>query len=239
MSVFSAAFVSAAEFSDTNGHWAESEIDEWAGRGVLSGYSDGTFLPDNNITRAEMAKVIVSAMGGGTVPTENYFSDVQQDEWYYAPVSTAAAAGYVSGDTDGRFRPNDYITRQEASAIFARAYNVASGAGVGQFADAASISDWAVENVSGLVEAGVIKGYEDGTFRPLDNITRAEVVVMLDRLDGGSEPIVTTTPENNSPATAAPTQTASATPKPTASSMFGGGGGSGGVDSAASRSNTL
>lgn len=217
--------VSAAEFSDTSGHWAENEINKWADAGVLNGYTDGTFQPDNNITRAEMAKIIVTELNVQLDPVENVFSDVASDAWYYDSVSRAAAAGYVNGYTDGTFHPGDPITRQEASAVLARAYNIGAGSGSLTFSDSDIIGDWAMEYVSGLVEANIITGYEDGTFRPTANITRAEVVVMLDRLEGGSESTSTSAPESSgSPAgTAVPTATATQS----SSSMFGGGGGGG------------
>ena len=226
---FGAITVSAADFSDVNGHWAEAGINKWSDRGVLSGYGDGTFKPDNNITRAELAKVIVSVKGVNDI-VENVFSDVNEGEWYYEPVSKAAAAGYVTGDADGAFRPNDYITREEAAAVLARAYNISGSGSIGEFSDAMSVSDWAVAYVSGLLEGGVITGYEDGTFRPKDNITRAEVVVMLDRLEGGNAAAPGSTSGTEPSVTAAPAS--SSAPSPTAASttapMFSGGGGGGG-----------
>lgn len=173
---FTTAF--AANFSDTSGHWAESVIDKWSNSGVINGYEDGTFAPDAYLTRAELAKIISAEKGYETL-AEISFTDVQGDEWFAADLRKCVAQGVIGGYDDGTFRPDSGVTREEAATMFQRAYAI-NTIGLLSFTDTDSISDWAKTSVTALVGSGVISGYEDGTFRPADLITRAEVVKILD-----------------------------------------------------------
>lgn len=196
LTTFGAVTVSAASFSDTNGHWAEGVIDKWSSAGVVNGYSDGTFLPDNNITRAELAKVISTARQY-TGTADINFSDVSADDWYADSLAKCVAQGVIGGYEDGTFRPDNNVTREEAATMFQRAYQV-NAHGLISFADGDSISAWAQTAVTALVGSGVINGYEDGTFRPADSITRAEVVKILDGISAvGTEPGTTVAPGGN------------------------------------------
>ena len=181
LSTFAITTVSAQTFSDTSGHWAESWINKWSDKGVINGYEDGTFRPDDFITRAELAKIISTAKGY-TALADIAFADVAGDEWYVSDLKKCVAQGVIGGYEDGTFRPDAYITREEASAMFVRAYNV-NAIGMLNFADNNDISEWAKTAVTALVGAGVINGYEDGTFLPQATITRAEVVKILDGTD--------------------------------------------------------
>lgn len=194
---FGAVTVSAASFGDTQGHWAEGVIDKWSGAGVVNGYSDGTFKPDNNITRAELAKVISTARQY-TATADINFSDVAADDWYAEDLKKCVAAGVIGGYEDGTFKPDNNVTREEAAAMFQRAYQVNSH-GLITFADSAEISPWAQTAVTALVGTGVINGYpEDNTFRPAASITRAEVVKVLDGITSvGTQPGATTAPGQN------------------------------------------
>ena len=178
LSTFAITGVSAQTFGDTNGHWAEALIDKWSGNGVINGYEDGAFRPDDYITRAELAKIISTAKNY-TNMADIAFADVAGDEWYVSDLRKCVAQGVIGGYEDGTFRPDNYITREEASAMFVRAYNINATALL-NFADSADVSEWAKTAVTALVGANVIGGYEDGTFRPGASITRAEVVKILD-----------------------------------------------------------
>ncbi len=178
LSTFAITTVSAKNFGDTSGYWAETLIDKWSDNGVINGYADGMFRPDDSITRAELAKII-SAAKNYTASADIAFADVSGDEWYAADLKKCVAQGIIGGYEDGTFRPDNYITREEASTMFVRAYNV-NAIGMLDFADTNDISEWAKTAVTALVGAGVINGYEDGTFMPKASITRAEVVKILD-----------------------------------------------------------
>ncbi len=200
-----------AAFSDTRGHWAESVIDKWSAKGVLSGDGDGTFRPDDSITRAEFAKVIVTAKGYSNATGISY-TDVPKNAWYYSYLTLAAAAGIIKGYEDGSFRPEAQITREEACAVISRAYVISDGRG-GSFTDSAQISDWARTYVSQLSANNIIRGYEDGSFRPKNPITRAETVQILDRVSS-DESLPTLVPDNSE---------GIPTAAPDTSSMFGSG----------------
>ena len=185
LATFGITVVSAAAFSDTSGHWAESVIDKWSNANVINGYEDGTFLPDANISRAELAKVISAAKQFTSLADIN-FSDVSGDEWFVSDLRKCVAQGIIGGYEDGTFRPDDAVTREEAATMFQRAYKINS-IGLLNFSDNDSISEWAKTSVTALVGAGVINGYEDGTFMPSAPITRAEVVKILDGITAAAE----------------------------------------------------
>ena len=174
-------------FSDTAGHWAKAEIASLAKRGVISGFPDGSFRPEQAVTRGEFAKLAVCAFG---IPRESgpgRFSDVSPDAWYAEYVSAAAAAGLVQGD-GGRFSPEEQVTRQDAAVILYR-YLKALGrefqAG-GQYTDQDEISDYAREAVAALSGEKLLSGF-DGAFHPAEPATRAMTAKMLYEILGVAE----------------------------------------------------
>ncbi len=178
------AFTVSAEgpaFSDIKGHWAEEIINDWASRKVVNGYPDGTFKPDNFITRAEYAQVIKNLLAL-TAKAETGFSDVAENAWYYDAVMCVAKSGIMVGDA-GKFRPDDYITREEAFLAFARiVFGVGEDelpADLSMFKDGDEVADWAKDRISALVREGIVRGMPDGKIHPKDNITRAEFLAML------------------------------------------------------------
>ncbi len=172
----------SAETKDYEGHWAQATIQKWIDEGRASGYPDGSYKPDNNVTRAEFVKMvngIIDFAGKGNAS----YTDVPATEWYYDYIGIAQEIGYISGYPGGQFGPNDYITREQAASILARIqYLDSSATGVDKFSDKSSISSWAAEAVGAASEAGFISGYNDGSFRPSKNLTRAEAVTMLENV---------------------------------------------------------
>ena len=168
----------ADTFTDTGSHWAKDKIESWAEKGYVSGYQDGSFKPDQNITRAEFMVIVNKAFGfTKTAPID--FSDVKDGAWYYDTIAAAKAAGYISGDPAGTMRPDDPITREEAASIIMRLKNLtANEAAASQFTDAALIT-WSKGAVGAVADAGIMKGYPDGSFQPKKFITRAEAIVAL------------------------------------------------------------
>lgn len=179
-------------FGDTAGHWAESYINNIASRGIVNGKSEGIFAPNNLITRAEMTKVAMNAFGFD-VPTSvdlAPFTDVNMDAWYAAYVKTAKENGIVQG-IGSEFKPNDPVTRAAALKILIEAAgfadvfenyntNYASKDGwwyVG-FEDAL-IGEWYARYVAYAYDNGIVGGYGDGTFKPGNPVTRAEVAKMV------------------------------------------------------------
>jgi len=172
----------AASFSDIDGHWAEEQIKAWLQKGLIKGYPDGTFRPDQPVTRAELAAFANRALGLYLVEegAEEVFSDVPAGAWYFADVAAAVDFEYLSGYDDGTFRPNDTITRQEAAVMLAELMGETGKGGDG-FVDEQDIAPWAMEAVEALQSAGIMVGYPGGTFRPQAPITRAETVVTIAR----------------------------------------------------------
>lgn len=174
-----------ASASDIGGHWAEDIIAKWIGAEKINGYPDGTFKPDNPVTRAEFVQILYNVMPNRNVAeeTDHTFTDVNEGDWYYESVMALLQLGVVAeGET---FEPESYITRQDAMTMIGRAFYVkgTDTTAIESFADYDEISDYALDYVAGLVEEGMVGGYEDNTIRPLAQITRAESVKILDGLD--------------------------------------------------------
>lgn len=167
----------AVAFSDVSGHWAEAAIYKWSGNGIINGYQ-GLFRPDDSITRGEMA-VILDNMMDYQVAVKNTFVDLAAGQFYTDPLLKAYAAGIIKGDA-GKLRPTDKITREEAAVMLGRAFAVKeSTAGTASFNDAAEVSSWAKGYVKAMEAKGYIKG-SNNSFRPKANITRAEIVTIID-----------------------------------------------------------
>ena len=168
----------AVSFADTRGHWAEDEINRWSDRGVIQGH-DGDFEPNSPITRADMAVIIDRVMDYQT-KAENNFADLGT-AYYTDPILRVAQAGVMQGDGKN-VRPKDTITREEAVSMLARALSVTAGGSSTNFADNSRISSWAMANVAAFAENGYIAGRSGNRFEPKANITRAEVVKLLDNM---------------------------------------------------------
>ena len=170
--------------TDLADHWAAEVVTRWQDNNLIKGYPDGTFRPDNQVTRAEFVTMMNNALGFTEEGHAN-FTDVSTDDWFYKAVSIAAAKGYCSGYEDGSFHPNSTITRQEAAVMIARAMSLeGERSGLSKFTDAADIAGWAEDGIAGVLEAGCMSGYPDGSFAPGRSITRAEAVASLDRVMG-------------------------------------------------------
>ncbi|MGJ7045422.1 S-layer homology domain-containing protein [Thermoanaerobacterium thermosulfurigenes] len=169
-------------FKDISGHWAEKEINSWISKGLIAGYEDGAFKPDNPITRAEFIALVNRSFNLKNTVQIN-FSDVKPSDWYYSDIKKAKAAGFISGYEDNTMRPNKYITREEAASIISRLLNLkdTDNSDISKFNDAREISNWAKGAISAVVKQGYMGGYPDNTFRPENFITRAETVVILNR----------------------------------------------------------
>lgn len=167
--------VSAASFTDIEGHWAEDVIVIWSDYGVISGY-EGKFSPDRNITRGEFA-VILNKLMGYQVEGENVFSDLP-DKFYKSPVLKLYKAGVMQG-YDGLVNSEATLTREEASVMICRALGIETADVMNKsFLDEADISLWSKPYISAMVNKGLLVGFE-GKLNPNSPITRAEVVQIL------------------------------------------------------------
>lgn len=148
----------------------------------LSGYDTGLFGPDNNMTRAEVAQMFYRLLLEKNVPITISFTDVDANAWYSHAVNTLASMGIVTGVGDNQFDPERSITRAEFTAIAMRFADLDVN-GNNIFSDV-SANDWYYNQVVGSVKYGWITGYSDGTFRPNNTITRAEVTTIVNRMLG-------------------------------------------------------
>lgn len=174
-------------FSDLDdAEFAAAAINELYPMGIINGYGDGRFCPNDSVTRAEFVKMVCLAFNF-VVPTdvsETNYSDVSTDSWYSAYIYTANTAGIINGYDDGSFRPDGDISREEAAAVFCRAIENSNFIGEStrlniNFSDEDKISDYAVGFVDKLYMLSVINGDDSGMFRPQDSISRAETAQMI------------------------------------------------------------
>ncbi|OPX86464.1 MAG: S-layer protein precursor [Pelotomaculum sp. PtaB.Bin104] len=162
---------------DIAGHWAANNINQLVAGGVISGYPDGSFKPNNTITRAEFATVLVKAFQL-TVRDGKIFADTA-GHWARDYIAAAADSGVVNGYDVNTFGPDDLITREQMAVMIVKAAKLAPGAGETQFTDSGSISDWAKEAVITATENRIMKGYPDNTIQPRGSATRAEAVTVV------------------------------------------------------------
>ena len=166
-------------FNDMSGHWGANAVNTLVGKGIIGGYPDGTFKPENNVTRAEYAKMLCIALG---IPAGGYsdvYSDVKSGDWFAPYVVALSNKGIITG-FDGKFDPDGKITRQDAAVMTYRAAKamLKSGNAYVIFNDEAKIADYAKEAVKELASLKVINGY-DGNFDPTNNTTRAQAATII------------------------------------------------------------
>ncbi|MCR5353755.1 MAG: Ig-like domain-containing protein [Clostridiales bacterium] len=169
----------AAALSDISGHWAEEYISYGVEKGYINGYSDGTFKPDVNVTRAEFSKMINSSLGI-TKTAENPFFDVEETDWFYTDVKKAVYAGYISGYENGAFIATNYITRQEAAAILSRiATRAETTKSLSSVSDEGEIADWAKDYMIFVFSKGYMTGDENKNLNPKGNLTRGQAAKLI------------------------------------------------------------
>ncbi|OKP79140.1 hypothetical protein A3842_13125 [Paenibacillus sp. P3E] len=178
---------SSKTFGDITGHWAKSSIDLLASKLIITGTSATTFQPSQMVSRAEFAALITRSLGLATMSSGATFSDVGANTWYTDAVKTAAAAGLITGYTDGSFKPNSPITRQEMATILSKAMKYtakslnADPAALAKFSDASGLPAWSRAAVAEIAAEGIIQGRPDGSFAPQVLATRAEAATMLEK----------------------------------------------------------
>ncbi|MDF9406776.1 S-layer homology domain-containing protein [Pelotomaculum isophthalicicum JI] len=179
-------------YSDVpSSHWAYADIQFMAAKHIMVGVGDDSFAPEENMTRAQFAAMLVRAMGLSTDGASVAFKDVTSDKWYYREVAAAFQSGLVSGYNPDEFGPEDTVTREQIAAILVRALikagklqPVATGeidSSLAPFKDRANIDDWARESAAAAIKAGLVKGRSNDTFAPQATATRAEGATLLKR----------------------------------------------------------
>lgn len=166
--------------------WYAGAVDFTAGRGLFSGVGDGSFAPNETLSRGMVVTVLYALEAPGAQKTEDLFADVPGDAWYAQGTAWAVETGIVSGYGDGQFGPNDAITREQLALMLYRyAQNVKldtdTGTALDSFGDQQQVSSWARQAMSWAVGAGILGGTPEGNLNPGGTATRAEAAVMVNQ----------------------------------------------------------
>ncbi|MBP1903739.1 hypothetical protein J2Z32_000351 [Paenibacillus turicensis] len=180
------------QFADTNNHWASGIVNDMASRMIINGLTATAFQPDQAITRAEFAALIVRAMGLAPEGGASSFADVPESTWYAGYVKTAYNYNLINGYAEDRFGPQKLITREQAMTILAKAMKWTgispalsesqSQAVLSAFTDSSSISKYAEASIAACLETGLAQGRSATKLAPDSNITRAEATALVQRL---------------------------------------------------------
>jgi len=183
----------AKEFTDVpQTHWAYGSISLFADSGVINGYEDGSFRPENPVTRGEWAKMMCDGFGlrqAGTFELWRFYSDaedVSESDWSAPYIATVSPYLAHIIDDYGRsyYRPNDSATREEVAGSLVRVLGLEtdeSNAYLAPYSDSGEISEFELPYMNTAVKNGLISGYEDGTLRPKREVTRAEAACLMQR----------------------------------------------------------
>ena len=174
--------VSTDIFTDIDGHWAEEFIREFGEKGYSNGYDDKTFKPNNSITRAEFVKFLNKYFG--LVEGSGKVFDDTKGHWAEKEIDIAYTHGVVNGTSPTTFSPNAFITREEAAIMITNFMKVKDENfdKIAKYDDGNQVSSWAKSSVEAALENGYMYGYNETTIAPKNNVTRAETVVILSRI---------------------------------------------------------
>lgn len=175
-----------SKMNDIENHWATKTISKWTNGGLIKGYPDGTFKPDRNITKAEFITIINRVFGYYEKSDINY-SDIADNTWYKEATMTAKENMYMDWYEDSILGPDENISRQEVCAILSSiCYLEATEdfTAISDFSDKSDIPEWSMGFIDAMINKGYMKGYENKTIKAQGEITRAESLVMIDRVIG-------------------------------------------------------
>ena len=171
----------SAAFVDTEAHWAADAIAKWSEEyQIIQGYEDGSFRPDNSITRGAFAGILDRFLKFQAQAPAETFSDTAGTYWESAVLKLNAAGIYLGNN--GQALPSDTITRQQAVTMIARAFGIDAAAADLPYLDAEQFAEYAWGPVAEMTARGYITDSQDGSFRPLAPITRAEIVNILNNM---------------------------------------------------------
>jgi GH43 family beta-xylosidase len=174
------------KLTDIAEHWANTNIRKLIALGAVEGYPDGTFKPNNSITRAEFVKFLVAALK--LQPESGKVFKDTNSHWAKDYISTASAYGITNGYSNTLFAPDDLISREQMAVMVVNAAKLAISEDEVTFMDKGDISFWAVGAVSTAQKQGLIEGYLDNRFLPAGHATRAEAVTVIVKLVGAINP---------------------------------------------------
>lgn len=176
------AALAANEYDDIQGHWGQAAIDRWIQAGVAEGREDGSFAPNEAMTREEAARMFVNLLHLTREANVNQYTDLDPNSPYYSDIAKCVAAGIFTGTSDHTMSPSADLTREQLFTTFARALGIqpVSTSSV-TFVDGAKVSDWAEGYINALANMGAVRGVSDGSLLPQDDINRASVMAVLDQ----------------------------------------------------------
>ena len=172
----------AQTFSDMPNNWTTKALENAVKNGLLNG-ADGKIMPDDNITRAQMAAIIVRAFGAKKEADLSRFADVAKDKWYYSEFAKAVQMNVFGGDDNGNLNPENFITYQECFTVAAKLLRLPNTdiSCLEKFSDYSKVDEWAKQNMANVVGYGYWDGI-DNMLKPKDYITRSEFAVLMDNL---------------------------------------------------------
>lgn len=174
------------ELNDITGHWGQSWIEKAMQAGVVTGFADHTYRPDQAVTRQELIVILARALkpqaGAGQAPS--FTDETKIGKWAADAVKSAVQAGWITGYSDGSFRPQEGITRVELAAVLARTTqgDVVGSGQLSKFRDTEQIPVWAQSYVAQAAARGLMEGTGAGLFKPAGSVTRAEAAAVAVRL---------------------------------------------------------
>ena len=176
-------------FTDLDGFdWAEEAINKLYKKGIVQGRDEKIFAPEGNVLREEFVKMLSETFGLTSDTAASSFEDVPEDVWFYKYVSSAYQSDIVKGHSQEIFGAGEVISRQDMAVMCYKAMikkNDKCFADINStmdFNDSLDVADYAVHAVEKLSGAGIIKGMEDNTFAPNENVTRAQAAVIIERI---------------------------------------------------------
>ncbi|MBX5464375.1 MAG: S-layer homology domain-containing protein [Clostridia bacterium] len=175
------------------GYWAQQDIEMMASKHVVNGIAPGLFAPEQSLTRAQLAAMLVRALGLTVDPAATApFKDVQPGQWFAAEVATAYRAQIVNGYPDGTFQPNRLVSRQEIAAMLVRAARLRrsvpeltgaqAAAVLARFADQAQVATWARVEMAAAVQLGLVQGRTATSLAPTAQTKRSEAATLMRRV---------------------------------------------------------
>lgn len=160
-------------------HWAFGEIKELSVSSMIAGLGDNQFGPNDKLTRAQIAALITRATGLETDSGLNGFRDVPENHWAARAIAATDRAGYFSYIEGDTFKPNEPVTREEIAVLFTKAFNLPVEETVSASFNDVDDQSWAFAEIHALQASGIVQGFEDGTYRPTNHVTRAEFAKIL------------------------------------------------------------
>lgn len=190
-SAFATTKSSATTFTDISHRaWAIDSINQMASKGIILGVGNNKFAPDNNCTRADFTIVLTKILGLGNMKASTNYSDVASTDYFYNYVGAARSHSIECGVTNDKFRPKDNITREEMMVMVYKGIVAVQGdtmntdtAAIEKYTDAKDISEENKTAVAALVASGAISGTSDTTLEPKALITRAQMAVIMNKVD--------------------------------------------------------